>query len=193
MYSETHSGFWVGKVIGDDGWVGRVIGRVGLVCNACVRLCNASTMVWPGEGGSLEKNILVVFQKWQKCPKFQKFHFENHFFLEIWSSDQSRQSGVLPGTIEVLIQMLRSAEGRPARSEKNCKVNPVSFYLFGNFGGSLFILKNNNWFSLTHFCFWNFDKHVILNMVMRSYMKYNTVINDYGHVERSKSGGSVFW
>jgi hypothetical protein len=30
---------------------------------------------------------------------------------------QSRQSGVLPGTIEVLIQMLRSAEGRPARSE----------------------------------------------------------------------------
>ena len=54
---------------------------------------------------------------------------------------QSRQSGVLPGTIEVLIQMLRSAEGRPARSEKNCKVNPVSFYFFGNFGGSLFILK----------------------------------------------------
>ena len=61
--------------------------RVGNVCNACVRLCNASTMVWPGEAGSLEKNILVVFQKWQKCPKFQKFHFENHFFLEIWSSD----------------------------------------------------------------------------------------------------------
>ena len=73
--------------------------------------------------------------------------------------------------------------------EKNCKVNPVSFYFFGNFGGSLFILKKNNWFSLSQ----NFDKHVIINKVMRSYIKYNTVINDYGHVERYKSGGSVFW
>ena len=32
-------------------------------------------MVWSSEAGSLEKNILVVFQKMQNCPKFQKFRY----------------------------------------------------------------------------------------------------------------------
>ena len=69
---------------------------------------------------------------------------------------QSRQSGVLPGTIEVLIQILLSAEGRPAKSEKNCKVNPVSFYFLGNFGGLLFIFKKNKWIFIDTFLFLEF-------------------------------------